>query len=189
MFTEGKSPSINTSLLLIDLHQRVALTYPTQTLDDSRPSLRAPTGSEMFRSKLLITRKFATSSFLMFQARQTTQQKKQAAEESRKEYVTSLNQFNQDQHQHYHTLVPVIYQVQHLCSTLLPVTKLVTKHGGCVFPVSVAYPGHGGAAHRESWRGDASVGRSREESSSGSESLSGRHDGCRREHSAKDGEF
>ncbi|KAF1389858.1 hypothetical protein PFLUV_G00077910 [Perca fluviatilis] len=43
-------------------------------------------------------------------ARQTAQQKKQAAEESRKEYVTSLNQFNQDQHQHYHTLVPVIYQ-------------------------------------------------------------------------------
>lgn len=49
----------------------------------------------------------------MFQARQTSQQKKQAAEESRKEYVTTLNQFNQDQHQHYHTLVPVIYQVQH----------------------------------------------------------------------------
>lgn len=45
------------------------------------------------------------------QARQTAQQKQQAAEESRKEYVTSLNQFNQDQHQHYHTLVPVIYQV------------------------------------------------------------------------------
>uniref|UniRef100_A0A8P4KBE9 Formin binding protein 1a n=1 Tax=Dicentrarchus labrax TaxID=13489 RepID=A0A8P4KBE9_DICLA len=43
-------------------------------------------------------------------ARQTAQQKKQAAEESRKDYVTSLNQFNQDQHQHYHTLVPVIYQ-------------------------------------------------------------------------------
>uniref|UniRef100_A0A671UWT3 Formin-binding protein 1-like n=1 Tax=Sparus aurata TaxID=8175 RepID=A0A671UWT3_SPAAU len=40
----------------------------------------------------------------------TAQQKKQAAEESRKDYVTSLNQFNQDQHQHYHTLVPVIYQ-------------------------------------------------------------------------------
>uniref|UniRef100_A0A3Q0RGM5 Formin binding protein 1a n=1 Tax=Amphilophus citrinellus TaxID=61819 RepID=A0A3Q0RGM5_AMPCI len=37
-------------------------------------------------------------------------QKQQAAEESRKDYVTSLNQFNQDQHQHYHTLVPVIYQ-------------------------------------------------------------------------------
>uniref|UniRef100_A0A3B3YLB5 F-BAR domain-containing protein n=1 Tax=Poecilia mexicana TaxID=48701 RepID=A0A3B3YLB5_9TELE len=37
-------------------------------------------------------------------------QKQQAAEESRKEYVTSLNQFNQDQHQHYRTLVPVIYQ-------------------------------------------------------------------------------
>ncbi|XP_024119861.1 formin-binding protein 1 isoform X1 [Oryzias melastigma] len=43
-------------------------------------------------------------------ARQTAQQKHQAAEESRKDYVTSLNQFNQDQHQHYHTLVPVIYQ-------------------------------------------------------------------------------
>ncbi|XP_029295864.1 formin-binding protein 1-like isoform X2 [Cottoperca gobio] len=43
-------------------------------------------------------------------ARQTAQQKKQAAEESRKDYMTSLNQFNQDQHQHYHTLVPVIYQ-------------------------------------------------------------------------------
>ncbi|XP_034450877.1 formin-binding protein 1-like isoform X1 [Hippoglossus hippoglossus] len=43
-------------------------------------------------------------------ARHTAQQKQQAAEESRKDYVTSLNQFNQDQHQHYHTLVPVIYQ-------------------------------------------------------------------------------
>uniref|UniRef100_A0A096MBC0 Formin binding protein 1a n=1 Tax=Poecilia formosa TaxID=48698 RepID=A0A096MBC0_POEFO len=43
-------------------------------------------------------------------ARQVAQQKQQAAEESRKEYVTSLNQFNQDQHQHYRTLVPVIYQ-------------------------------------------------------------------------------
>ncbi|XP_040007600.1 formin-binding protein 1-like isoform X1 [Xiphias gladius] len=43
-------------------------------------------------------------------ARQTAHQKQQAAEESRKDYVTSLNQFNQDQHQHYHTLVPVIYQ-------------------------------------------------------------------------------
>uniref|UniRef100_A0A3P8VGI4 Formin-binding protein 1-like n=1 Tax=Cynoglossus semilaevis TaxID=244447 RepID=A0A3P8VGI4_CYNSE len=40
----------------------------------------------------------------------TAQQKQQAAEESRKDYVTSLSQFNQDQHQHYHTLVPVIYQ-------------------------------------------------------------------------------
>uniref|UniRef100_A0A3Q4I3K1 Formin binding protein 1a n=1 Tax=Neolamprologus brichardi TaxID=32507 RepID=A0A3Q4I3K1_NEOBR len=40
----------------------------------------------------------------------TAQQKQQAAEESRKDYMTSLNQFNQDQHQHYHTLVPVIYQ-------------------------------------------------------------------------------
>jgi len=46
-----------------------------------------------------------------FQARQAAQQKQQTAEESRKDYVTSLNQFNQDQHQHYHTLVPVIYQV------------------------------------------------------------------------------
>ncbi|XP_034027327.1 formin-binding protein 1a [Thalassophryne amazonica] len=43
-------------------------------------------------------------------ARQAAQQKQQAAEESRKEYVASLNQFNQDQHQHYRTLVPVIYQ-------------------------------------------------------------------------------
>ncbi|XP_067376891.1 formin-binding protein 1-like isoform X3 [Channa argus] len=43
-------------------------------------------------------------------ARQTAQQKQQAAEESRKDYMTSLNQFNQDQHQHYRTLVPVIYQ-------------------------------------------------------------------------------
>ncbi len=51
------------------------------------------------------------SSVCWFQARQTAQQKKQAAEESRKDYVSSLNQFNQDQHQHYHTLVPVIYQV------------------------------------------------------------------------------
>lgn len=48
---------------------------------------------------------------LWLQARQTAQQKQQAAEESRKDYLTSLNQFNQDQHQHYHTLVPVIYQV------------------------------------------------------------------------------
>lgn len=45
------------------------------------------------------------------QAHQTAQQKKEAAEESRKDYVSSLNQFNQDQYQHYHTLVPVIYQV------------------------------------------------------------------------------
>ncbi|XP_071394705.1 formin-binding protein 1-like, partial [Centroberyx affinis] len=43
-------------------------------------------------------------------ARQAAQQKQQAAEESRKDYLTSLNQFNQNQHQHYHTLVPVIYQ-------------------------------------------------------------------------------
>ncbi|XP_061749865.1 formin-binding protein 1-like isoform X3 [Nerophis ophidion] len=45
-----------------------------------------------------------------FKARQTAQQKQQTAEESKKEYVSSLNQFNQDQHQHYHTMVPVIYQ-------------------------------------------------------------------------------
>lgn len=43
-------------------------------------------------------------------ARQNAQQKQQAAEESRKDYESSLNQFNQDQHQHYRTLVPVIYQ-------------------------------------------------------------------------------
>uniref|UniRef100_H3CB29 Formin binding protein 1a n=1 Tax=Tetraodon nigroviridis TaxID=99883 RepID=H3CB29_TETNG len=43
-------------------------------------------------------------------AHQTAQQKKETAEESRKDYVSSLNQFNQDQYQHYHTLVPVIYQ-------------------------------------------------------------------------------
>ncbi|XP_053726359.1 formin-binding protein 1-like isoform X3 [Synchiropus splendidus] len=43
-------------------------------------------------------------------ARHNSQQKQQAAEEAKKEYMLSLNQFNQDQHQHYHTLVPVIYQ-------------------------------------------------------------------------------
>lgn len=43
-------------------------------------------------------------------ARQNAQQKQMNAEESRREYETSLNQFNQDQHQHYRTLVPVIYQ-------------------------------------------------------------------------------
>uniref|UniRef100_A0A3B4ANM9 F-BAR domain-containing protein n=1 Tax=Periophthalmus magnuspinnatus TaxID=409849 RepID=A0A3B4ANM9_9GOBI len=43
-------------------------------------------------------------------ARQNAQQKQFNAEESRKEYETSLNQFNQDQVQHYRTLVPVIYQ-------------------------------------------------------------------------------
>ncbi|KAF7642520.1 hypothetical protein LDENG_00256320, partial [Lucifuga dentata] len=43
-------------------------------------------------------------------ARYAAQQKQQAAEESRKDYVTILNQFNQDQQQYYHTLVPVIYQ-------------------------------------------------------------------------------
>lgn len=63
MFAEGKSLSINTSLLLIDLHQKVTLTYPIYIFDDSGPSLWAPTGSEMFGSKLLITRKFATSLF------------------------------------------------------------------------------------------------------------------------------
>lgn len=49
--------------------------------------------------------------FCHIQAHQTAQLKKEAAEESRKDYVSSLNQFNQDQYQHYHTLVPVIYQV------------------------------------------------------------------------------
>uniref|UniRef100_A0A8C5CNP9 Formin binding protein 1 n=1 Tax=Gadus morhua TaxID=8049 RepID=A0A8C5CNP9_GADMO len=43
-------------------------------------------------------------------ARQTAQQKQQAAEDSKQDYTTSLKQFNQDQQQHYHTLVPVIYQ-------------------------------------------------------------------------------
>ncbi|TNM89813.1 hypothetical protein fugu_004047 [Takifugu bimaculatus] len=43
-------------------------------------------------------------------AHQTAQQKKEAAEESRKDYLSSLSQFNHDQYQHYHTLVPVIYQ-------------------------------------------------------------------------------
>ncbi|KAG7282417.1 hypothetical protein CRUP_029738 [Coryphaenoides rupestris] len=43
-------------------------------------------------------------------ARQTAQQKQQAAEDSKQDYMTSLKQFNQDQQQHYHTLVPVIYQ-------------------------------------------------------------------------------
>ncbi|KAM4615732.1 formin-binding protein 1a [Polymixia lowei] len=43
-------------------------------------------------------------------ARHTAQQKQQAAEDSKRDYLASLNQFNQDQHQHYHTLVPVIYQ-------------------------------------------------------------------------------
>lgn len=97
-----------------------------------------------------------------FQARQTAQQKKQAAEESRKDYVTSLNQFNQDQHQHYHTLVPVIYQVNQHYHTgpsyipgkpALPHTgpsymsgKVRISVSGLVF---AAYPGHGGAADRE----------------------------------------
>lgn len=61
-----------------------------------------------------------------FQARQTAQQKQQAAEESRKEYVASLNQFNQDQHQHYHTLVPVIYQVTQTSNSFC--TYLVNEH-------------------------------------------------------------
>uniref|UniRef100_A0A672G113 Formin binding protein 1a n=1 Tax=Salarias fasciatus TaxID=181472 RepID=A0A672G113_SALFA len=37
-------------------------------------------------------------------------QKQQAAEESRSFYLSSLSRFNQDQQQHYHSLVPVIYQ-------------------------------------------------------------------------------
>ncbi|XP_061624927.1 formin-binding protein 1-like isoform X2 [Phyllopteryx taeniolatus] len=45
-----------------------------------------------------------------FKARQAEQQKQQTAQESKKEYLTVLNQFNRDQHQHYHTMVPVIYQ-------------------------------------------------------------------------------
>ncbi|XP_029942865.1 formin-binding protein 1-like [Salarias fasciatus] len=43
-------------------------------------------------------------------ARQAAQQKQQAAEESRSFYLSSLSRFNQDQQQHYHSLVPVIYQ-------------------------------------------------------------------------------
>ncbi|XP_077416893.1 formin-binding protein 1a isoform X2 [Vanacampus margaritifer] len=43
-------------------------------------------------------------------ARQAAQHKQQTAQESKKEYLSTLNQFNQDQHQHYHTMVPVIYQ-------------------------------------------------------------------------------
>lgn len=62
-----------------------------------------------------------------FQARQTAHQKQQAAEESRKDYVTSLNQFNQDQHQHYHTLVPVIYQVNHQYHILVLVIYQVNQ--------------------------------------------------------------
>lgn len=50
--------------------------------------------------------------FYHFQAHQTAEQKKEAAEESRKDYMSSLSQFNHDQYQHYHTLVPVIYQVR-----------------------------------------------------------------------------
>lgn len=65
------------------------------------------------------------SAFCFFcQARQTAQQKQEAAEDSRKEYVTSLNQFNQDQHQHYHTLVPVIYQVNQNNLRLALVSRL-----------------------------------------------------------------
>ncbi|XP_061674038.1 formin-binding protein 1-like isoform X2 [Syngnathoides biaculeatus] len=45
-----------------------------------------------------------------FKARQGAQQKQQTAQESKKEYLSTLKQFNQDQHQHYHTMVPVIYQ-------------------------------------------------------------------------------
>lgn len=44
--------------------------------------------------------------------------------------MTSLNQFNQDQHQHYHTLVPVIYQVKQHHHTLVPVIYQV-KHYWC----------------------------------------------------------
>ncbi|XP_056134049.1 formin-binding protein 1a [Lampris incognitus] len=51
-----------------------------------------------------------TEKHCSLKARQTAQQKQQAAEDSKREYLSSLNQFNQDQHQHYHTLVPVIYQ-------------------------------------------------------------------------------
>ncbi|XP_077377162.1 formin-binding protein 1a [Festucalex cinctus] len=43
-------------------------------------------------------------------ARQAAQQKQQTAQESKKEYLSTLKQFNQDQQQHYHTMVPVIYQ-------------------------------------------------------------------------------
>ncbi|XP_051923865.1 formin-binding protein 1-like isoform X2 [Hippocampus zosterae] len=45
-----------------------------------------------------------------FKARQVAQQKQQTAQESKKEYMSTLTQFNRDQHQHYHTMVPVIYQ-------------------------------------------------------------------------------
>ncbi|XP_057687281.1 formin-binding protein 1-like isoform X2 [Corythoichthys intestinalis] len=45
-----------------------------------------------------------------FKARQVAEQKKQTAQESKKEYLSTLKQFNQDQHQHYHKMVPVIYQ-------------------------------------------------------------------------------
>lgn len=70
-----------------------------------------------------------------FQARQTAQQKQQAAEESRKDYVTSLNQFNQDQHQHYHTLVPVIYQVSQQQHSLVPVIYQVNQQHHSLVPV------------------------------------------------------
>ncbi|XP_077456617.1 formin-binding protein 1-like isoform X3 [Stigmatopora argus] len=45
-----------------------------------------------------------------FKARQVAQQKSQTAQESKEEYLKTLKQFNQDQHEHYHKLVPVIYQ-------------------------------------------------------------------------------
>lgn len=69
---------------------------------------------------------FCTKFCFGFQARQAAEQKKQAAEESRKDYLTSLNQFNQDQNQHYHTLVPVIYQVKQQYHTLILVIYQVT---------------------------------------------------------------
>ncbi|XP_037115618.1 formin-binding protein 1-like isoform X2 [Syngnathus acus] len=43
-------------------------------------------------------------------ARQAAQQKQLTARESEKEYLNALSQFNRDQHQHYRTMVPVIYQ-------------------------------------------------------------------------------
>ncbi|KAM6954196.1 formin-binding protein 1a [Aplochiton taeniatus] len=43
-------------------------------------------------------------------ARQQAQQKQQAAEDSKGEYLAFLSKFNQEQNQHYHTLIPVIFQ-------------------------------------------------------------------------------
>lgn len=63
--------------------------------------------------------------------------------------MSSLNQFNQDQYQHYHTLVPVIYQVSQRHCELAPVIQeKVQPRESCV-SVFVADPGHGGAAHRQ----------------------------------------